>query len=203
MFPGIETKCSVIPNGVDIKFKDGNSKLFESKYKINDFILFVGRIEHRKNLLRLIMAFIKSNLKTNLVIIGKIEDYDYYNLCKKESNEKVIFIPPMPHDSEILKSAYKSAKVLVLPSFLETPGLSALEGGLAGTNIVITKIGGTNEYFEDYAFYIDPFDEKDIQKALISAYNAPSTDELSKHIQKEFTWDKVAQKTLDVYNLII
>ena len=194
-----KNKCFLVPNGVNLEFKNGNPELFIDKYDIEDYILFVGRIEPRKNLIRLIRAFINSKLDTKLVIIGKKEDINYYNSCKNESTENVIFISQMSNDSEMLKSAYKAAKVLVLPSYLETPGLAALEGGLAGANIVITEVGGTKEYFGDHSWYINPGKTESIKKALISAYNSPKSEELSNYIEKNYNWSKVAKITSKVY----
>ncbi|TFH43141.1 MAG: glycosyltransferase [ANME-2 cluster archaeon] len=194
-------KCLIIPNGVNPEFKYGDVRDSNEKYNLTDFILFVGRIEHRKNVLQLIKAFVKSKLDTHLVIIGKISDPDYYSICKKESNKKVIFLPPIPHESELLRSAYKSAKVVALPSKYETPGLVALEGGLAGANVVVTSVGGTKEYFNEYAWYINPKSEDSIRNALIDAYNSPRNELLSKHIEKKYSWDVVAKKTIEVYDV--
>jgi len=195
-------KSYIVPNGVDIEFKQGNSVFFKENYGVDDFILFVGRIEPRKNVLRLIKSFVKSGLDTKLVLIGSKVDFNYYELCKKYSTDKVIFLSPLPHDSSLLKSAYKAAKVVVLPSDYETPGLVALEGALAGANIVITKIGGTTEYFGEYARYVDPSSESDICQALIEMYNTPKSNELSMYIENNFTWNKVAEKTIHAYDTV-
>ncbi|MCE7698458.1 MAG: glycosyltransferase [Methanobacterium paludis] len=192
-------KYELVPNAADSKFKNGNAKVFKDKYGMEDFILFVGRIETRKNVLGLINAFVESGLKTKLIIIGKIHEKDYYEHCKEKANENVIFIPPIKNDSELLASAYKAAKVLALPSFYETPGLAALEAGLSGSNIVITEFGGTKDYFEDYVWYVDPENEESIKNALINAYKTSKTDKLSKHIENNYTWEKVAEKMLNIY----
>jgi len=191
-------KYVIVPNGADLQFKDGNEKLFEMQYNVRDFILYVGRVEARKNVIGLIRAFVRSGLKARLVIIGGAEFPQYVESCKREANENVLFIPPMPH-SDLLMSAYKAAKVVALPSYYETPGLAALEGGLAGANVVITAIGGTREYFGDFAWYVNPRSVDDIKKALILAHNSSKTSALSKHIENNFTWEKVAQKTADAY----
>jgi glycosyltransferase involved in cell wall biosynthesis len=191
-------KYLIIPNGADLQFKDGNEKLFETQYNVRDFILYVGRLETRKNVIRLIKAFVRSGLKTHLVIIGDAPSQQYVESCKGAANENVLFIPPLPH-SDLLMSAYKAAKVVALPSYYETPGLAALEGGLAGANVVITAVGGTKEYFGDFVWYVNPRSVEDIKKALILAYNSSKTSALSKHIENNFTWEKVAQKTADAY----
>lgn len=192
-------RCDVIPNGVDERFKHGDPSLFEERTGLSEFILFVGRIEKRKNLLRLIKAFVRSDLDTHLVIIGRVTDSCYYQDCVKEASDKVVFLPPVDHESEILASAYKAAKVVALPSYFETPGLSALEGGIAGANLVITSEGGTREYFGNYAHYVNPLMEDEIGKALAEAYERPKNHELSDLIEERFTWNCVARKQTKVY----
>jgi len=99
----------------------------------------------------------------------------------------------------LLRSAYSAAKVFVLPSIFETPGLSALEAAVAGANIVITKYGSTKEYFGDYAWYVDPFSESDIKDKILDAFKSKKNKKLSYHIKKNFTWDKIVKKLRDVY----
>jgi len=200
----VNTPIEVIPNGVELHFKDGDPELFTHKYNLEpDYVLFVGRIEKRKNVLNLIKAFVKAQLDTKLVIIGKVADASYFKKCEKYATNDVIFLPPLPHDSELLKSAYGGAKVFGLPSYVETPGIAALEAGLAGANIVITKIGGTIEYFRDYAWYVNPRDIESIREALIDAYYTAKSSKLSKHIEKNYNWRTIAKKYYDVYQRIL
>ncbi|MCX6660890.1 MAG: glycosyltransferase [Candidatus Bathyarchaeota archaeon] len=196
-------KFSLIPNGVDERFAYGDSRLFKERYGMDEIILFVGNIEPRKNLLRLIRSFKKSRLQANLVIIGKEGDFEYANRCKKEASDRVFFLGALPHDSEILVSAYKAARVLVLPSLFETPGLAALEGGLAGANIVVTEFGGTKEYFGDMASYVNPTDVDGIAEALSKSFKSPKNLRLSNHISAQFLWENVARKTLVAYKSIL
>ncbi len=196
-------KFNIIPNGVDKEFRNGADSLFSKKYKVKDFILFVGRIERRKNVLQLIKAFKNSRINTKLIIIGARPDERYYELCKEAADSNVIFIDPIPHDSELLKSAYKACDTLVLPSNVETPGLVALEAGLAGAKIAITEIGGTKEYFANYATYINPFKFSSIKKAITDAHNLKKDNALSSIILKKYTWEAVAEKTLEAYKKIL
>ena len=189
----------VVPNAAESSFLQGDPELFIKEHGVKDFILFIGRIEPQKNVLAMIKAFKESGLPTKLLIVGKPAHKDYAKLCLQEAGPDVRFLPPIPHDSDMLHSAYKAAKVLALPSYYETPGLAALEGGLAGANIVITKNGGTMEYFEKYVQYVDPRYPEQIRAALREAFNAPRTEDLSKHIASNFTYERTAQLTVDAY----
>lgn len=199
-----DKKFRIAPYGVDKRFFNSNEKEFVKKYDINDFLLYTGRIEPRKNVLTLIRIVNKLNLP--LVIIGGKNyqggDY-YYNLCKKTAKKNVHFIDMINHESSLLASAYATARAVVLPSWLENPGLSVLEGGLAGANVLVTSRGSAKEYFKDYAFYVNPFNNKDIERKIIMVYKKEKDKELALHIKKNFIWETVTSKIAKYYNEIL
>lgn len=197
-------KMFAVPNGVERRFLHGDPNMFIRRYDIKDFVLFVGVISKgRKNVLRLIKAM--NNTDIPLVIIGTPmpSGSHYYNICKKGANDNIHFLGHIDHDSEVLASAYSAAKVFALPSWAETPGIATLEAGLAGCNIVITNRGSTTEYFKNFATYCNPGSVKSIRNAIIEAYNRERSEELRNHILENYTWDIVAKKTLEAYELIV
>ncbi|MEK6834676.1 MAG: glycosyltransferase [Nanoarchaeota archaeon] len=190
-----DKKFRITPYGVDKRFFNSNEKEFVRKYGMKDFLLYTGRIEPRKNVLTLIKIVNKLNLP--LVIIGNKNyqggDY-YYNLCKKIARKNVHFIDRIDHESSLLASAYAAAKAVVLPSWLENPGLTVLEGGLAGANVLVTSRGSAKEYFQDYASYVNPFNNRDIEKKILMVYQKEKDKKLAKHIKKNFIWEVVTSK---------
>ncbi len=123
-----------------------------------------------------------------------MKDEEYFRLCKKEAknSKNIHFLGYIPHNSTLFLSAYAACKVFVLPSWYETPGLAALEAGLAGANVVITQRGATKEYFKKYAWYVDPSSVKSIREKTLEAFYAKKSKKLSKHILKNYTWEKGA-----------
>ncbi len=192
-------KTVVIPNGAEERFFDGDPELFRARFGISGpFVLNVARIETRKNQLNLIRALKGTGIK--LVVIGKDLKNEYSAACKAEAGENVVFIDPIPHEDPLLASAYAAAKVFALPSKLETPGIAAIEAGLAGAKVVVTPNGGTKEYFLDYAQYPDVSSPDDIRKKIEFAWNDDSSRmNFRQHLLQNFTWDAVARKTLVVY----
>ncbi len=190
----------IVPNGVDPGFEVGDPLTFNDAYGLNDFVLFVGRIQPIKNVVGLIEAFVRSDLDTDLVIIGTPTDPAYLQKCRSLSTDRVHYIPSVPHGSELLSSAYKAAKVVALPSFHETVGLVGLEGGLAGANVVVTKNGGAREYLEDHAWYVDPYDVSNITRALVDAYRSERRPDLAAHIKEKFSWEESAKLTVGAYD---
>jgi glycosyltransferase involved in cell wall biosynthesis len=198
-----EEKIRIIPNGVDPKFEDARPEPFIEKYGLKDFILIVGRIEPRKNQLNVIRAL--KGIRQPVVIIG---DYvtaykDYYNACRREADKNVHFLGGLPHDSNLLSSAYAACNTFLLATWLETPGLAALEAGLAGAKVVITDQGATYEYFNDFAAYVRPDNPVGIRKVTLAVFERSKDAQLKQRIQKNYLWSVVAQKTIQAYREIL
>lgn len=198
-------KFHVVPNGVDRKYLDAKPNLFVQKHRIEDFVLFVGRIEARKNVLSLVNAC--KAIQVPLVIVGHASawEHEYFNQFRKliKAIPHIHYLGYLRPDSEELLSAYAAAKVFLLPSWYETPGLAALEAGLAGCNVVITNGGSTTEYFRDLAWYVDPASMMDIENKTLDAYETPKKSALRERILKNYTWESVAEQTLEAYDSIM
>jgi glycosyltransferase involved in cell wall biosynthesis len=195
-----EEKIRVIPNGVEARFGQGDPSLFKKRYGLEGFILNVGHIGHpRKNVLGLIRAL--STIDHPSVIIGRIIKGEYGEACVSEAakHRHILLIDGLENSSDMLASAYAACDVFVLPSQFETPGIAALEAGLAGAKVVITKFGGTREYFGDMAVYVDPAATASIRDGIVRALRGNRNDRLREHIRKNFLWEHVAARTAAAY----
>ena len=198
-----EDKVIVVPNGVEERFYYAKPDLFIETYGLKDFILYTGHIGWgRKNCLRLLRVLLK--LRHPAVLIGKIMDNEYGRKCLAQAQRCpwIKIIDHIPHSSPLLESAYAACQVFCLPSFYETPGLSALEAGLAGANVVITKYGGTEEYYKDLAIYVNPYSEESIEKGIKKALAKRKGSDLREHIRKNFLWLQTAERLLALYKRI-
>ncbi len=195
-------KIFIVPNGVDPKFQDATPDLFIDAYGLKDFILCIGRIEPRKNQLNMIRALKGSRVP--LVFIGDfVREYrSYYEACRWEAGDNVYFLGALPHDSELLASAYAACNTFLLASWLETPGLAALEAALAGAKVVITDQGATREYFQDHVTYVTPDRLDQIRRRALEAFEKPKDVRLQEHIRQNYLWKHVARKTLEGYRLL-
>jgi len=196
-------KIHIVQNGVDARFAKATPNLFEKRFGLRNFVLYVGRIEERKNVLSLIKAM--EGLNEKLVIVGgpTSKSSAYYKKCIESAGKKVLFLKPMLHNDELLASAYAACRVFALPSWYETPGLAALEAGLAGANIVVTKEGCTKEYFGEHALYINPASQASIKEKVSMAIKKEKTGNLSKHVLKNFLWENTAKKTAEAYEIVL
>ncbi len=197
-------KIIVVPNGVEERFYYATPELFVQKYGIENFILNVGHIgPERKNVFRLIQAL--ETIRHPAVIIGRVEQSEEAERCLSEAkkNSRLTIIEYLPNDSDMLASAYAACDTFVLPGLFETPGIAALEAGLAGAKLVVTKHGGTTDYFRDDAEYIEPASVESIGSGIVKSLGKPKAMQLREHIRKEFVWERVGEKLRNVYESLL
>ncbi|MFC1571229.1 glycosyltransferase family 4 protein [Candidatus Margulisiibacteriota bacterium] len=202
-FFGTVGDFEVVPNAVDHIF-DQKDDRFVKEFGRKDYIICVANYVARKNQHNLIKAMQGTGIP--LVMIGSsVKTHSgYYKVLKKmcAENSDWAFLLDKTTQKELV-SIYSGAKVVALPSWGETTGLSCLEGALAGCSVVITNRGYAKEYFEDMAYYCDPADIQSIRQAVVKAYNTPSNPKLKKRILANYTWDKTAAATLRAYQRVL
>lgn len=193
-------RIHVVPNGVATGFADATPGRFRAEYGGDDLVLFVGRIEPRKNVLGLIRAVVALGLP--LAIIGEAPPgrEEYAATCRRAGAKSVRWLGAIGHDDPLLASAYASARVFALPSWFETPGLAALEAALAGCALVITPFGCTREYFGEWAEYARPDRGPSLRRAIERAWRDGPDARLSAHVGTHFCWTDVARRTAEVYD---
>ena len=111
------------------------------------------------------------------------------------------FLGEIKHES--LSSIYSHAKVHVLPSFRESPGLATLEAAAHGVNCVVSIYGPVTEYFGQDAWYCDPLNEDSIKTAILEAWHSPLSRTLQQRVLKDFTWKRAAEVTLVAYEQVL
>jgi glycosyltransferase involved in cell wall biosynthesis len=195
-------RIHVVPNGVSPRFATASPVLIRSELGGDDFVLFVGRIEPRKNVLGLIRAVLPLGLP--LVIIGAPPPghESYAAACAQLGKAAVRWLGAIEHDDPRLASAYAAARVFALPSWFETPGLAALEAALAGAAVVITPLGCTREYFGDRVKYARPDRIGDVRRAIARAWTAGADPRLAAAIRTHYLWSNVARLTAEVYDQV-
>jgi glycosyltransferase involved in cell wall biosynthesis len=194
-------RIRVVPNSVDASGVRATADQFISKHGIQDFVLSVGRVEPRKNQLRLIQSMRSSDKK--LVIVDPVHPHhgDYLARCRHAMASNMLYLQRLGDD--MLQSAYAAAKVHVLPSFYETTGLATLEAAIAGCNVVVNEQAHTREYFQDFAWYCDPAKPATIRSAIEAAYASPFREQLRDRILQNFTWEHTARATLAAYESML
>jgi len=182
------------------------------KYQINDdFILYVGRLQGRKNIGRLVGAYSqirKSGYRHKLVLVGKADSLFQPVLSKirelRLENDILLrgYVP-----DEDLPCFYSGAEVFAYPSFYEGFGLPVLESMACGTPVVTSQGSSLDEIAGNAALFIDPLDEQSIANALKQLLGDP---QLSKRLvqeglrrSREFSFRNAARQTIDVYERLM
>ncbi len=162
---GTKTPIKLVPLAIPILIDENICKI----KKDIDFI-FVGHLDDsRKNIMRLIQAV--SKISNNLNIVGKSSDEQLKKVinASQKLNLKITYHGVISDYS--LAKLYARSRVLCLPSLMEGVGLVALEASCYGANIAITSIGGTTDYFNQKAYYINnPKNINQITKVLKKAH---------------------------------
>lgn len=196
---------TLIRNPVDASaFAAADPSLFADAYGLDDYILCVGRIEPRKN--QLILAHAAKTLGKAVVFIGHTEKQAYYDLVRSAAGDMARFIPRIDPSDPLLKSAFAGASVFCLPSWAEGAPLAALEAAATGVPLVLSGRSSEQEYFGDFAEYVNPADidamRSALEKAASKRGDATRRAALQKHIADNFTWDKYARETASVYEKV-
>lgn len=198
-------KCFLVHNPVDAAhFADGDPSLFREAYGVQDYILCLARLEHRKNQLMLATALAGTGMQ--LVLAGHNVDDEYRSLIERFGDANVLHVPRLEPGSEMLRSALAGARVFALPSWSEGAPLAALEAGAAGARLVLSDRSGEREYFGDFARYCDPADILSIRTAIMEAWSDepdPQKAEAQKaHVRQNYSWHNYARNTVDVYRQV-
>lgn len=183
-----------------------------SKYKIDSpFILYVGRIQARKNLPRLLEAYARlrdQGAQAKLVLVGK-KDWQAEKLTAKLRELKlegsVIF--PGYVAQEDIPLFYNAAEVFVFPSFFEGFGLPVIESMASGTPTITSYGSSLEEIAAGAALLIDPADTASLTDALGKVLQDTELRSrlVSQGLQRsaQFKHSLLAEKVLTVYRSLL
>lgn len=207
-------KIVVIPlaaGGLYRRIHDFESiKIFKEKYNLRrEYILYVGTLEPRKNIINLLRAYsslIKEHpdLEEQLVVVGK-KGWLYTGIFKEveelKLGDRVVFTGYVPDEDIVL--FYNCARLFIYPSLYEGFGLPVLEAMACGTPVITSNRSSLPEVAGDAARLVDPENVEEIAQAMKEIL---SDDCLRSQMSKEgigrarlFSWEKAAQETLKVY----
>jgi glycosyltransferase involved in cell wall biosynthesis len=164
----------------------------------SEFILFVGTLEPRKNLAKLVEALNEQRDLPPLVVAGA----DGWGNISVAASDKVKFLGHV--EERYLSGLYAAASVMAYPSLWEGFGLPVLEAMAQGTPVVTSESISTEEVAGGAAVLVDPRSAESIRNGIRTAFG--DREKLSQRgIERvtQATWQKTAQLTAEVYDEVI
>lgn len=211
-------RVTVVPGGVDPSFKPvtdpARIAAFRQTIGLDEttpYILFVGVIEPRKNLVGLIEAFdlLKSRrqLPHKLVVVGRrgwLSDGTMQRADRSPYRNDIVFPGFIPEGE--LATLYSAAESFAFPSHYEGFGLPVLEAMACGTPVVASRASSLPEVVGDAGMQVDPDDTERLASALeLLALNPEMrTDFSARGLERAatFTWEAAADIMVDVYRRV-
>ncbi|MBB6330128.1 glycosyltransferase involved in cell wall biosynthesis [Chryseobacterium sediminis] len=206
-----ETKIEVIYQGCHQAFKEQQSpemmQAAKEKYKLPErFILNVGTIEDRKNLLNVVKAI--NGTEIPLVVVGRKTKYyqKIERFLKKNKMEKqVLFLEGVSMNE--LACLYKLADIFVYPSFFEGFGIPVIEALFSKTVVVTSNTSCLPEAGGKDSVYINPDNDLDIRAKIKFLWENESErkrrEEKGFEFVQKFNDEPIARELMNFYQKII
>jgi glycosyltransferase involved in cell wall biosynthesis len=158
------------------------ANFLEARYGLEmyGYLLFFGALEPKKNVVRLVDAFLLSSVNIPLVLIvgrgwDNVRETALLTSIKAQASEQ-----PRPMirsldyvDRSTLVTLLRGARALVFPSLYEGFGLPVLEAMMLGTPVITSAKGALEEVTGEAALLVDPYDVDDIARAIAAIVNDP------------------------------
>lgn len=178
--------------------------------KSAQFIVYVGRPQPHKNLRRLIDAFAqlqKTYPALHLALAGRSDKlYEMHAAYVRKRKVKNVVFTGFVDEGE-LRWLYENCQAYVFPSLSEGFGLPGLEAMAHGAPVVSSNATCLPEVYSTAAHYFDPTSPEAIAVAINEVLARPSLRnqliEAGLARAKEFSWERMARQTLDVYKLAL
>lgn len=194
---------------IDRDFVKQNIKI---KYNISkQYILILGGIDPRKNTEFVIKNYIEMRDKklttSQLVIVGipNWQKTKFYTIAFSSKYARDIIFTDHISDEDLL-ALYNGADIFLYPSLFEGFGLPVLEAMACGTPVIASNTSCIPEVAGDAAMLINPYDGNDLQNAIvkIQSDNILRAQLIEKGLDrvKQFSWKKMAEQTLALYEKI-
>lgn len=211
-----ENKITVTSLAARPEFQVLDDAKIESTIKLfrieRPYIIFVGSVEPRKNLLRLLEAYaelLKWSSRWKLVIVGASNYWKTSPVAEKVEqlglNGKVIFTGYIP--DEDLPSIYNGAELFCFPSLYEGFGLPVFEAMACGVPVITSNCSALPEVAGEAAILVDPQSVDELYTAMRRILSDPqlSAELREKGLERaaQFSWQRTARETIGVYENVL
>lgn len=193
--------------------KSDEKQLIKARNKLNlpaRYLLYVGTIEERKNLLTLVKAMhiLKESVGLMLVVVGKPLTYKkevVHYIEKNNLRHRVIFLEKV--SNEILRNIYKLASAFIYPSFYEGFGMPVTEALACGVPVIASDIPVLHEAGGESPYYVDCSDEDQLASVIVKVLEDEKlrTEMIEKGYRHAslFRYDLIAQQLMALYKQLL
>jgi len=208
-----ESRMTIVPDGVNPAFRpipraDARATV-RARWGIDaPFALFVGRVEPRKNPVRVLEAFARCRARLGASFRLVIAGDKTWSAAEVDAAIARLgigaFVDQLGHNAfEELIALYNAAEMLVYPSLWEGFGLPILEAMACDTPVVTANISSMPEVAGDAAVLVDPMDPASIAEGMVAVATDPALRETLRTRGRaraaQFSWDTTARRTIDAY----
>jgi len=208
-----QERLAVVYHGVSDHFQPMNADtvrvILQQRFGLsNRYVLFVGKLEQRKNIVRILEAFNRFRIETaeevKLVLAGRrtwdaaLVDQTLDRLGVRQHVVEVGHI-----DQSDLPALYCGAEMLLFPSLWEGFGIPVIEAMACGTPVITSTVSSLPEVAGDAAFMVNPESIDDITAGMLKVF---TDDVLRQTLRKKglirassFTWERTAKQTMLAY----
>ncbi len=217
----IQEFYNVDSNKIRVVYQSCNPKFFQlldknvikdvlNNYELPDeYVLYVGTIEERKNLHSIVEALIIGKIDVPLVVIGRKTKYFFEKVLpyvqKHNLELKVIFIDNIENNK--LPAIYQGAKLFVYPSLYEGFGIPILEAQASGVPVVTSKGSCFKETGGNHSLYVNPLNSEELAVTLKKVLNDRTLRiemiEKGRHYAKTFSDEISVKKLHDIYEELV
>ena len=206
-------RMTVVHHGLHPRFRqvtlnEARSQMEAAFQLPHDYVLYVGHIEKRKNIVRMLEAFQlfrrSASSQVKLVLAGKRNwDTRYFDeaVARLGLHDVVVELGYVP--DALMPSLYSAARVLLFTTLWEGFGFPVIESMACGTPVVASNVSSLPEIAGGAALLADPNSADDIAGALHRLYfdEALRAALRTKGLIRaaEFTWERAAKETLAAY----
>ena len=205
-YPFARGKITVAPlaaSGPAKMATEAEKRAVLEKYRLpKKFLFFVGTLEPRKNIVRIVKAYdqVKDKLCADFVLAGKKgwQWEEIFDTIKRLGLDKRVHY--LRYISNLdLPLLYQSASLLVFPSLYEGFGLPVLEAMAAGCPVVTSRVSSLPEVAGQAAVLVDPNRTEDIVRGISEAWQSrKELAEAGKIQAGKFSWEKTAGRILEI-----
>ncbi|UBB90646.1 glycosyltransferase family 4 protein [Candidatus Kaistella beijingensis] len=205
-----ESKVKVVYQGCHQAFKEFIFPEFlnqtKEKYNLPErFILNVGTIEERKNLLNVIKAL--KATKIPLVVVGK-KQKKYFQKIEKEIRKNGVEVQFLENvNMNELAAIYRLADIFIYPSLFEGFGIPVIEALFSGTPVITSNVSCLPEAGGKNSTYVNPLSVEDIRSKVLHLWENQSERkrrrEKSFEYVQQFKDEVIAQELMKIYKEIL